>query len=446
MRSGAAPRSWLGAVLAALLGFAVSLYLYYPGFMTWDSTFQFTQVLSGHVENPHPPVMVYVWMLANAIVYGPGGMLVLQSAAYWVGLCLIAARVTRSPAFAAAIVLGLGLFPPLFATLPMIWKDAGCLAFLLLATGLALHARKTRSLLLVALGVAAAFYATALREPNLFGVLPLLWLLVGAVPALERPASRRLAAAGFLAAGFVVGVSVLDNVGVTRLPYRAAVPIWDLARMSLARNDLILPRYAIQNPDLDLARLRSISQDHRCDVHDPADGEKVTTDVTYRALSDDQADRLLRDWISAIVAYPGDYFRHRGHVTRRLFLEPMMPVWHQMESIDGFELDVRFAPRPLYRQVHRGLLWSAKHGLFTPWIYLVLAGLVVAASHRVRGETAVEARAIAWSAILYVAPLPVIAPSVDFRYSIWLVAGSLVALVVLLSHSRRGVGTLGERP
>ncbi|MBM4267029.1 MAG: hypothetical protein FJ144_10500 [Deltaproteobacteria bacterium] len=423
------------ATLAAVAGFAATLYLYYPGFMTWDSTFQFAQVVSGQVENSHPPLMVYVWMLANAVVYGPGGMLILQAAAYWTGLALIAAALGRSAAIAAALVLLLGFFPPLFATIAMIWKDTGCLAFLLLATGLALQARmsaapRSRATLVVC-GLAATFYASALRSPNLPSALPLLWLLCGALPALSRPASKRLAAVAVIAVVFAGGIFLLDNVGVKRLPYRAAVPLWDLARISIARNELLLPPYAIHDPSLDLPRLREISRDFRCDVYDPADGKKPTTDVSFRTLSEADADRLMRDWASAIAAHPGAYLEHRGHVTSLLFTDPMMKVWHAMESIDGFTLDIAFEPRPPYRQVRKALLWASMHGFFTPWIYVVLATGVLAASYRVRTATASEARAVALSALLYVAPLPVIAPSTDFRYTIWLVAGSLVSLVLL---------------
>jgi hypothetical protein len=372
-------------------------------------------------------------MLANAVVYGPAGMLILQSAAYWCGLALIATWAANSRFAQAVVVLAIGFFPPLFASLPMIWKDSGCLAFLLLCTGFALHASLRSSALLATLGLVAAFYGSALRTPNLLSVLPLLWLLCSALPGVARPAWRRLAATLLVAAVFAAGISLLDSVGVKRLPYRVAVPLWDLARMSVARDELLIPDFALRNHELDLPRLKEITKNDR-------DFPMHSTDFTYRTLSDQEANRLMEHWLTTIRSHPADYLRHRQEVTTLLFTDPRMKVWQLMESIEGFDLPFRFQERPGYHQVRRTLNRAAAKGFFAPWIYVALATGVLAASFAVRRATASEARAVALSALLYVAPLPVIAPSTDFRYSIWLVAGSLVSLVLLVSRAKPSEG------
>lgn len=442
-RGDTAAGSKLGAVLAAAFGCFVTLYLFYPGFMPWDATFQFAQVISGRVENSHPPIMVYVWMLANTLVYGPGGMLILQVAAYWTGLALLATYATRSPWLQVMIVLGVGCFPPLFATIAIILKDGGALAFLLLCSALTLHARARCSKRLTLLALLCAFYASALRTPNLLAVLPLLWLLAEVILPGWKSVARRATVVASIAVVFLAAIHALDTRGVVRLPYRAAVPLWDIAMISLASNQFLIPAYAVNNPELDMQRLRMISRDYRCDVHDPADHEQVTMDLSYRKMSQLEADQLLRDWVHTIIKYPHEYLQHRWHVTNLLFTDPMLKISFLMDSIPGFNLNdfnIRFEARPGYKALNAALWkWSRLTPLFSPWVYLVLAALVLSASFLLRGDAAVSARAIAASGILYVAPLPVIAPSTDFRYSIWLVAASVIAAVLLATSARRQI-------
>lgn len=222
------PGCW-SALLPALAGSALSVYLFYPGFMAWDSTAQFLQVVTGEVENPHPPIMVYLWMLTKRLVPGPGGLFLVHVAGYWSGIALISAHLARHPAARAALILALGFFPPTFELIPVVWKDSGALASLLLCTGLLLHA-ESRSTAGGALG--CAVYAAAVRSLGILTTLPLLWTIAGSLVGTAAARRRRALFAG-LAAGVALFVAVVGNVGVKRLPYRAAVPLWDLAILSL---------------------------------------------------------------------------------------------------------------------------------------------------------------------------------------------------------------------
>src|SRR5262249_39752551 len=77
--------------------------------------------------------------------------------------------------------------------------------------------------------------------------------------------------------------------------------------------------------------------------------------------------------------------------------------------------------------------------LCAPWLYLAIALAVWIGAWSRRTEEATLARAVVSSGLLSVAPLFVIAPSPDFRYSVWLIAAALIGGLVLLS------GVLRER-
>jgi hypothetical protein len=79
----------------------------------------------------------------------------------------------------------------------------------------------------------------------------------------------------------------------------------------------------------------------------------------------------------------------------------------------------------------------ARPTFYRPWLYVLLGLGVSAASLFIAGERAKFAGAIALSGLLSVAPLPVIAPSPDFRYSIWCVATSLVGVALLIAAFRK---------
>ena len=65
---------------AALLGLAVSLWVFWPGYMSWDSAFQWWQSRHDTFDSVHPPLMAMIWQLSDRVVPGPGGMFALQAA------------------------------------------------------------------------------------------------------------------------------------------------------------------------------------------------------------------------------------------------------------------------------------------------------------------------------------------------------------------------------
>ena len=77
--------------------------------------------------------------------------------------------------------------------------------------------------------------------------------------------------------------------------------------------------------------------------------------------------------------------------------------------------------------------------LYLRWPYLLLSILVFAASWGTAGRDAQLARWTAASGILYVAPLPFIIASIEFRYCLWLFPASLISglLLVKSRYARR---------
>ena len=152
--------------LAAVVGWLLTVGAFFPGVMSPDSLDQLRQVQSGSYSTTQPPVMTALWSLTNRIVFGPVPMLLLQAAAWWWGWTLVLARVVapRQRWVRPALLLGLGLWPPLFAMTGTIWRDVHMTLALLVAVGLLLQdAAVGRERLRLAVAAVCIAYASAVR-------------------------------------------------------------------------------------------------------------------------------------------------------------------------------------------------------------------------------------------------------------------------------------------
>lgn len=75
--------------------------------------------------------------------------------------------------------------------------------------------------------------------------------------------------------------------------------------------------------------------------------------------------------------------------------------------------------------------------VYWPWVYILVAIATFLASFRIADQNARAARWIAASGLVYIAPLPLIAPSTEFRYSLWLISATLVATALLVTARAR---------
>jgi len=115
----------LGAVLAAALaaGFALTLFVFYPGYMTNDAVFVYEFARAGRYGDWQSPLMSILWRWIDPLAPGPGSMFVLTATLYWLGFGLLALAVARRSPLLALFVPLVALVPPAFMLLGMIWRD-----------------------------------------------------------------------------------------------------------------------------------------------------------------------------------------------------------------------------------------------------------------------------------------------------------------------------------
>src|SRR5262245_15175137 len=115
-------QEWLEIWLCGAL-FLFSLYIHWPGFMSFDSFIQFRQALAGVYTGWHPPVMSFVWHYSNKLIFGPGGMLIFHNLMFFIGLALWAKTLPVQHSTRALFIVALAASPAVFTQLGVIWKD-----------------------------------------------------------------------------------------------------------------------------------------------------------------------------------------------------------------------------------------------------------------------------------------------------------------------------------
>jgi hypothetical protein len=427
------PAGWWSPWLAAAALFAGVAYLFYPGALTWDSGYQWYQVRTGQWDSVHPVIMTALWSLTDRALPGPGGYFLLQLAAYWSGLAALATGLFARPRAQLLTVLGLGLFLPVLALLPFLWKDIGLLAGLVWTCALLVREQRRPRRMLRGAAFATLVLACAFRHNALPLAVPLLWYLAGREPALQ-PWRRRIAATAALTLVLAVLAGLPNRwPGVEQRSVWPLVATWDLARVSVAERTVLLPPEILAE-DFGLADL-----DRHVVAHSavPMFGSGKIADSISKSLTAEQSAALVHAWLTMLREHLPAYLAHRARVTALLLGLDQAALPNQMileygviQVGDNPALPVRNVPSPAtWNRLLHPLLDSP---VFAFWPYgLVL--LVLAVGARARRPVNPLLLPLLVSAALLVLPLALVAPSVEFRYLLWAVFAAPLGLALHLS-------------
>lgn len=430
--------------LAAALGAGLVLWVFWPGYMSWDSAYQWWQSRHDQFDSVHPPLLAMIWQLTDRAVEGPGGMLALQVALLWSALALFASALPLPGWARALVVLLLGLWPPLLALQPHLWKDLWTLAgfawaLALLANDLRAPHRGWR-----AGAVLALVFACAFRHNAITGALPLLaWIgwreVAGYAPAWV--ARRRVLPAAVITLALAVGVFVLAALPAQDARVRhvervwSVVTLWDAAAVSLAEGRLVYPSELV-DPTLTLDELRANFTEYSNTTIYATGKLRHSFDAPFspeqRAAIDALAWSLPRD-------HAGPYLAHRWRLSQLLFGwdRAALPDGQvMMAGLHAYGDNPPVAPHanPWHPRALAFLQSLVDSPLFGGWIYLLaclgvaLAGLARAG----RSPGAGLAAMVALSSLAYALPLALASGSAEFRYLAWPVLATLASALLLM--------------
>ena len=429
--------------LIAIAGFAFDLAAFWPGQMSFDSAYTWWQARGGETTDIAPPVLIYLWRACDALLEGPGLVFALHLALFWSGLALLADALRIGRVRAIALMLLVAFTPVTWLLRGHVWTDVGLFSALLFVVGALAQAHATGRRAWVAAAILPLFYATAVRHNALPAVLPLaIWL--GWLAARHRSRAHvALVAVAVYAASFACAALINAQVQ-RRVPLWPAAAEWDLAALSIASGEMLLPPFMI-GPGLTVDELAGafrdwsivpMLQNTQHGMRDPFTGE----------YTPEQLDALGDAWRTAIRQHPGAWLAHHWRQTVAL-LDVHDPAWPRELIYVDEEFQYRDNPpvarnqSALHKALMRAAAWLSGTRALAGWPYLVIGLVALPAAWRRRGELAgVVALTVLVSAWLYLVPLiPLVAA--ELRYLGWpCLAGVLAAVIVALVPSSFGNG------
>ncbi len=416
------------------IGFGVFLVYAYPGYMSSDSVAQLVEARTGHFSDWVSPTMTAVWRQIELVLAGPLGMLVLQGALVLGGLYVLLGRAmsARAAALAACAVL---LFPPVLATLAVIWPHGQMAGFL--AAGAAAIASSRRTVRLAGLGLLLLAYA--MLPTAAFAALPI--VVLGFVWREGQARWLRHAIGVGVWAAIVLGglgldAALTDTATQRRQVALAAVDIAGVLRFAGPIGDA---RLRAELAGVPLARSEDIQEPARDWYLHPEQilfgPDRLFDPPTTAAARDALLD--ARDGLAR--AHPGAYFAHRRRQFRQVLgLSRDVPAWAVYNAFVASKDQQAAVQHAVHHGRVQGALANGMHGLeqmllFRPYVYFLISIclLPLAAIRRQRDTLTILA-----SGILHELTLLVMASAAEYRSSHWMVLCTVVAVVLLVARGR----------
>jgi hypothetical protein len=428
--------------LVAIVGFAFDIAAFWPGQMSFDSAYAWWQARGGETTDIAPPMLIFIWRLCDALLEGPGLVFALHLALFWSGLALLASAF-RLNAVRSTMLMLLAAFAPVpWLLRGHVWTDVALFSALLFAVGALARAQATRRRRWILAAVPALIYATAVRHNALPAVLPLVvwlaWLATGPDSRL-----RFVAAIVSVCAILVAGTALINADVQRRVPLWPAAAEWDLAAISVATGEMLLPPFMI-GPGLDVPELAAAFRDWSITPM-LANTQHGMRDPFMGEYAPEQLAELRSAWLDAIRAHPRAWLAHHGRRAGAL-IGVHDPSWPRdlIYVDDAFQYrdnpPVARNTSALHRALMRAAAWLGTTPALAGWPYL-LVGLFAAPSawRRRRDLAGIAAGVMLTSTWLYLAPLIVLVPA-ELRYLGWCCLASIVAaaIVWLVPRSFRG--------
>jgi hypothetical protein len=433
------PARLLLAIVTVLLaaGYAFTLWIYYPGAMTWDAKYVYQDIAKGFYGDWQSPVMTWLWGLIDPIAPGSAGMFLLIATTYWLGFALPSFALVGRGHRSALLLPPLGLTPPAFVFVGTIWRDVPSSSCWLIAAGIAfiVAGRPTPmrllaqllALVLVALGVllrlnaviAAPILAAYVIWPDRF--------------SLRRTALLYVPAAIILL--LLVQIVYYGVLGATRQNALQSIMIFDLGGISHFAHE---NQYPVEWSEAENKQLLdSCYQPTEWDIYWRLEPCQFVMHKIEREKGLFGTPAIPKAWFLAIARHPIAYLEHRSAFMWNFLAGSNLTMWtadveHPPQRI--------FLDRPMFTalvSLHDALKPTP---LFRAGLWLFLCIAVCGFAWR-RSDTCESAFALGTcgSSVIYVLSYYPVGVASDFRYAYWAVVAGLVGAVVVTTASPRSL-------
>lgn len=423
-------RSCLLVAVLAAAGFGATLFVFYPGVMTYDARFVYEDIAKGTLGDWQSPVMTVLWGLIDPIAPGPASLFLLTAAIYWLAFGLLAFIVARHHIGFAIASLLLALSPPAFVFQGIIWRDVLFANLWLLAAVFAFAAASgdtrwrlpTQS---VALGLLAL---GVLLRPNALIAAPMLVVAILWPTRFYRRRTAILYVPIGIALFALVQLIYYGALGATRQHPLQAIMVFDLGGIShfARQNQYPVTWTASENAML----IDTCYEPTQWDIYWRLEPCEFVMNKLERQEKLFGTPAITRAWLHAVVRHPVAYLEHRCAFMWNFLARDNLTMW----TADVYVPDQQVFPdRTAFNTVvaiHNALKPTP---LFRAGTWLILCIVTCVFAWRRRNTPAgVFALGTCGSAALYVLTFFPVGVASDFRYGYWAVLACIAGAIAII--------------
>jgi hypothetical protein len=430
MRASPDPgRTTLLVAAMTAAGFVLTLYVFYPGVMTFDARYVYGYVATRAYGDWQSPVMTVLWSLIDPIAPGPASMFLLTAALYWLAFGLLALTMARRSRWLALLVPLLALSPPAFVFVGIIWRDVlFAVAWLLAAVlvfAVADRSAKTRAPF-QALGLALLAFGVLLR-PNAIAAAPILagYLLWPTYFSWKRLAVLYVPA-------------VLGLYGLVHVVYYGAlnakqehplhsIMVFDLGGIShFAKSNVFPGSWTAAETALITGRCYQPIEWNIYWTEEPCKFVMVRLEGEEKIFG---SPAFPTAWKAAIASHPLAYFQHRAAFMWTFLTGANLTMW---------TIDVEDTSKSAFANNPRLMALAGLHDALKPtplfragtWLLLDMILCLFAWRRRAMPAGALVL-GICGSAVVYTMTFFAVGVAADFRYAYWAVLAGLTGAVAV---------------
>lgn len=420
--------AWLPPALTAF-GYALTLFVFYPGIMNYDARYVHLDSLKGFYGDWQSPVMTWLWRVIDPLAPGSASMFLVMTALYWLGIGALTMSIRRRSIASATALPLLALAPPLFALLGVIWRDVLMASLWLLAAALvfASHGWPNRARVAAQLLALALIVFGVLVRPNVIAAAPLL------ITYAFWPQRFHWKRAALLYVPLAIGLYIIMQIvyygalNASRQHPLHSIAVFDLGGITYFSGENAFP-VSWQPGELEALRGRCYDPTY-WNVYWNGDCKFVMARLEHeQGIFGTPA--LTRAWYQAVLAHPAAYLQHRFAFFHSFLFGQHLAMWS--EDIDRAPAIV-FQDRPAFTALKAVHDWLQPTPLFRigTWLLASLLLLIPAWRRRTSPEGAFL-WGVCGSATLYALSYLPLGVASEFRYVYWTVLASVVGLIVAL--------------
>lgn len=443
-------RSSIFICVLPLITVLVIIFSAYPGYLSFDSAFQFWQARGNEYYDIAPPLFPWVWHFLLKFFPNTSGIILLICILYGFGFAILTSTVTRKFGTIAALLFAAlaPLCPVLVLLLPHLWTDVLLGGFLLLAFACMRDTAFSvwRFISIIFLCICAA----SVRHNSLIALIPLIWFWTGLT--FWTSLTFRTGAASW------VGIWLRKRLRLNRgiMVFVLLLPLWlsgHVIRAVLIKERL--DTWAVTFMfDLQAVSVRTginrlpknltgagMQVQELSEAFNPYSATKLfdstrsgVANPTVGPLAPEQREALMNAWLG-ILTEPA-YWQHRLQLFRGLV------GTHRGLDLAGLSDSPQlFAYKdnppmvfanPAAHSVYRALLDRVRNTpLYSAGWHLIFAAALIALRWR-RSPTWLRDfyTALYGSALFYTLPYFFIAPSAELRYVLWSALASWLCILL----------------